>query len=72
MEFPELEISELDIKEFSESDGKKPILHINLRGPDSSSEISCSRVGKLPLENENDATQFMGNVYNENGHRTES
>jgi CheY-like chemotaxis protein len=72
MEFPDLEISELGIKEFSESDGKKPILHINLRGPDSSSEISCGRVGKVGVENENDAAPWMESVYNENGQGTES
>jgi hypothetical protein len=69
---PDLEFPGLELPDLVDSAEIKPILHINLREPISSGEITYTKLGKLTPVHENTGSPLLGGVYNENGKRTDS
>lgn len=69
---PDLEIPGLEFPDLVKSDEIKPILHINLREPISSGDLTYTKLGKLTPIHENLGSQLLGSVYNEDGKRTDS
>jgi hypothetical protein len=69
---PDLEFPGLEFPDLVDSAEIKPILHINLREPISSGEISYTKLEKLTPIHENTGSQLLGSVFNENGKRTDS